>query len=89
MEQPANSPQENEFKEWLLHPTTRRLHEWLRSKQASWKDQWAAGAFTDVHEYATAILNAKAIGNCQMVDSVLNIELSDLYEEMEYGRRPE
>lgn len=89
MAQEASSPQENEFKEWLAHPTTRRLREWLRGRQEQLKARWAAGEFTDLHKYGAAMLNAKAIGSCEVIDDVLNVELSDLYEEMEYGLRPE
>lgn len=34
----------------------------LRARVEERKEQWASGQFTDLSQYGTAILNAKAIG---------------------------
>jgi hypothetical protein len=72
---------EEEFQEWLQHPVTEALRAWARREKESFKEQWASGAFTDQGQFATAILNAKAIGNCEALERVANIEFDQLKEE--------
>lgn len=49
------------------------------------KEQWAAGAFTDMAQFGTAILNAKAIGAVQMIDQIINIEYDCIIGELSDG----
>ena len=76
-------PHEQEWKEWREHPCTKALHKILRAWQSELKDQWASGAFTDQSQFATAISNAKAIGNCEAIDRVIGIEYEQLEGELE------
>ena len=70
---------------WLLHPVTQALRKLLHRRQEELKEQWAAGQFTDQGQYATAILNAKAIGNCEAYERIERLELVELNEEQEDG----
>lgn len=81
------SLQESEFHGWLQHPTTQRLRALIRERKEALKEQWASGQFTDLSQYGAAILNAKAIGECQTLDWLLELEFTHLYEEMESGAR--
>ena len=74
-------PTETEFLEWLQNPVTQRFREILRDRKESLKESWAGGAFTDLSQYGTAILNAKAIGNCEMLDLMINVEYEELIGE--------
>ena len=73
--------QEEEFKAWLEHPVTKLVKQLLRGKIEFKKEQWAAGLFTDQSQFATAIMNAKAVGSCEAWDEFLAIEYEDLLGE--------
>jgi hypothetical protein len=47
------------------------------------QEQWAAGQFTDQSSFGTTILNAKAIGVCESVDRLLNLEYEQLEGELD------
>jgi hypothetical protein len=53
---------QEEFDAWLAHPITQQVLAAARLRKETFKERWAAGAFTDLSQYGTAILNAKAIG---------------------------
>ena len=67
---------------WLLHPVTQALRKLLHRRQEELKEQWAAGQFTDQGQYATAILNAKAIGNCEAYEKIEVLDLETLLEDL-------
>ena len=75
------APTEQEFKDWQDHPATKALHDLLLERRNDLKEQWASGAFTDQSQFGTAILNAKAIGNCEAVELILNLEYEQLLGE--------
>lgn len=50
------------------------LMQFLLREQESLKVRWASGEFTHVEQYATAISNAKAIGQCEMLERLITIE---------------
>ena len=66
------------FQEWLDHPVTKRLSKLLNVWREEAKEQWAAGAFTDQSHFATAILNAKAVGKCEMISRIQDISFNDV-----------
>lgn len=68
---------------WLLHPATQALQKLLLRRQEELKEQWAAGHFTDMGQFGTAILNAKAIGKCEAYERIGQLELAELNEEQE------
>ena len=82
-EELQKSPEQVAFEEWRAHPVTRKLFEFYRARQELLKNQWAAGRFTDVHKYAMTILNAKAIGQVEILERLLELEASDLFEPEE------
>lgn len=71
-------PTESEWNDWQDHPATIAQRRILRQWILDLKEQWAAGAFTDMGQFGTAILNAKAIGNCEAFDKVIGLD----YEQM-------
>ena len=83
MPQSPATPEEAGFNEWLLHPVTKQLREAVRARQEGLKERWAAGAFTDMHRFGNAMLNAKAVGQYQELDWLNELEFTDLYPEME------
>ena len=54
----------------------------LSSRVESLKEQWANGVFTDQSQFATAIKNAKAIGNCELCDWVVALDFEQLESEL-------
>jgi hypothetical protein len=75
-------PTEQEWKEWQQHPATLALRKVLGNWQSNLKEQWAAGVFTDQSQFATAISNAKAIGNCEVIGRLIDFEYEQLEGEM-------
>lgn len=75
-------PDSNEFSEWLKHPVTEALFATLHQRIADLKEQWASGAFTDQSQFATAIANAKAIGNCEAIEGILSLDHEQLIGEL-------
>lgn len=76
-------PQEQEYLEWRQHPVTKAVFRLLWLREQGLKEQWASGAFTDQSQFGTAILNAKAIGNCEACASVRELDYVQLKGELE------
>lgn len=51
-------------------------------RREAYKDQWAAGAFSDMSQFGTAILNAKAIGICMMIEDTLGVDWQTVVGEL-------
>ena len=83
-----SSPQEAEFNEWKLHPVTQRLMRHMEIYLEFLKEQWASGKFTAQRGFEQEQLNAQAIGKCEMLTRLLNVEFTDLFEEFENAARP-
>lgn len=73
---------EEEWSEWLHHPATKLLHKWLAEQRCLLKERWAAGEFTDMSQFGTAIQNAKAIGNCEALELVEKLEYLQIVGDM-------
>lgn len=73
---------ESEFKEWLEHPITKDVKLILQARISELKNKWASGAFTDMSQYGTAILNAKAIGTCEAFDRVIGLDYVQFSEDI-------
>ena len=76
---------EDDYKSWLEHTGTKHFLAAMRQKKEVLKEQWAAGKFTDLHEYATSIKNAKAIGQCEEIDWILDMDHNVINAEIEDG----
>lgn len=74
-----------EWADWQQHPVTKVLHQVLRGRIREFENRWRSGEFTDQSQFGTAILNAKAIGNCEALERVLGLELEDMLGESEDG----
>jgi hypothetical protein len=73
---------EQEWQDWQAHPGTRVLRHVLLSWKEQVKEQWAAGSFTDMSQFGTAILNAKAIGAVQLIDQIMGLEYDRIVGEV-------
>ena len=80
-------PTSLEWDEWKQHPCSEALRQVLRNWQDQLKEQWAAGQFTDLAQFGTAILNAKAIGNCEAFQRILELEYEQLESELDDGKQ--
>lgn len=56
-----------------------------RQRKLELQEQWASGKFTDQSQFGTAILNAKAIGNCETLDWFLDLDYEALLGEIDDG----
>ena len=75
-------PTEQEWNDWQDHPATIAQRKVLRQWISELKERWAAGAFTDMGQFGTAILNAKAVGTCEALDKVIGLEYEQLLGEV-------
>ena len=80
-------PTEQEWLEWKQHPCSEALQQILLNWKNELKSQWAAGTFTDLSQFGTAILNAKAIGNCEAFDKIAELEYEQLESELDDGKQ--
>lgn len=71
---------QEQFSTWLEDPVTKSvrqlLHKWLEDR----KDQWAQGAFLGEGHFPTLMENARALGNVEICQAVLDLEVSQLNE---------
>lgn len=72
---------EQAVNEWRQHPVTQELLRILGKWQEELCKQWMYGRFTDQSQYATAILNAKAVGSCEAYDKVKNFNYEQVLTE--------
>lgn len=82
-EELQKSPEEVALEEWKAHPVTRKLFGFVRGQQEALKNQWASGRFTELQRYGTAMLNAKAIGQMELLERLLELDVSDLFDPEE------
>ena len=57
----------------------RLLQYWKAREQ----EQWASGKFTDQQQFATAIMNAKAVGKCEVLDQLRQLDYERFVSEVE------
>lgn len=83
---------EEDFLAWRQHPVTEGLLALLRGRVDGLKERWAAGQFTDPSQFGTAILNAQAIGECGLCETLIALDFeqyhSELYDDGEHERAP-
>lgn len=81
MNQNASQLTQERFDDWLQHPTTGALKRFLAEELASLKNQWANGAFTADSVERLALLQANAIGQCEVLQKLLDLDIQQLYPE--------
>ena len=69
------------FNEWLANPLTVRLRHLLQGQLAELQEQWSSGAFTADSVEKTALLNANAVGQCEVIRLLLDLEPNQLIPE--------
>ena len=67
--------------EWLNHPCTRGLIKNVKRDRTALMEQWASGSFTDSTSAGTAQLNAKALGQINVLDDLLD-SFNQLQEQL-------
>lgn len=82
-------PEPEELEEWLHHPVTEAVWEFLRKWKGSLQDQWAAGQFQVDSPQETAARNAGALGQVTMINHVLELEYERFREVLEDDERSE
>ena len=78
-------PTEEEWRDWQDHPATKAFLECFRRRKEFLKEQWAEGQYTDQQHFATAILNARAIGKCEVCDQVVALDYEEMLGELTDG----
>lgn len=62
---------------------TVRLNRFLRQERESLKEQWANGAFTAETSERTALLTANAVGQCEVLSTLIDLQPDQLFMEPE------
>lgn len=65
---------------WQENPVTREVKQLLRKWIKERQTQWADGLFLGEGQFATAVVNARAIGECDMARAILDMDLTTLEE---------
>ena len=73
---------EEEFVGWQQHPVTRKLMQLLDFWKRQRQERWSSGEFTDLSQFGTAILNAKAIGNVELIDKIRTLDHVTFFDEV-------
>lgn len=60
-----------EIQSWKQHPVTEAFIAVLDGRKRTLQDSWSAGQFTGNSTDETAQMNAKAIGQVQMLEDIL------------------
>lgn len=71
---PNRLPEKAEFDEWLASPVTVALKHILQRWKRGRMEQWAAGEFLDLTDFATVTANARAIGECATIEAILDFD---------------
>ena len=81
MTQPANQSQKVLYEEWLSHPVTVRLNHFLQDQKQALMEQWSRGNFTAAAAEQTAQLSANAVGQCEVLSVLIDLEFQQLFPE--------
>lgn len=72
-------PSDQEFDEWLLHPITKRLMQFLEHGIEEAKQDFVRGALTlQDGAWQTGMKQANVIGRCEMAQTILDLEYQQL-----------
>ena len=63
-----------QYNDWLTHPVTVALNRYLRQQRELLKEQWANAGFTAASSEQTALLTANAVGQCEVLQALIDIE---------------
>ena len=79
MSQNANESIQEKYDDWLAHPVTVALNHFLRREAENLRQQWSQGNFTSDTADKTALLNANAIGQAEVLDRILTLKPDELF----------
>ena len=83
MSQSANELIQQRFEDWSMHPGTVALRRLLRAELSNLKDRWASGGFTADTVEASALLSANAVGQCEIIQVLLDLTPEQLFQEQD------
>ena len=83
MSQNESKLTQEKYDDWLAHPVTVALNHFLRREAENLRQQWSRGNFTSDTADKTALLNANAIGQAEVVDRLLNLKPEELFSEQD------
>lgn len=73
-------PSPEAWADWKLHPVTQLLREWARVRREELKRTWETGGYTNQDPVAMAMMNAKAIAQCEVLEDFELLELDQFKE---------
>ena len=72
---------EEDFDAWKHNPVTQRLMEVLENSRQRMRNTWELGGYTRDTQYASDIKQAEAIGMCNIIHQIQELEFNDLFQE--------
>lgn len=78
---------EQEFTEWLTHPTTQWVRGVFAARREARRQEWEGGAFSAMATSEYAILNAAAVGECRGLAFAQDMDYESFTQEIEDGNR--
>ncbi len=69
-----------EWEAWRSNPITKAFLRFLAGLREGHKERWANGEFTHQEHFGTAIANARAIGEADMLLRIIELEYEDIKE---------
>jgi hypothetical protein len=70
-----------QYDDWLSHPVTVRLNQYLRAKKQEFLEAWGDGRFTAESDTGTLQLNANALGQVEILTRLLDLQPDDFLSE--------
>lgn len=67
-----------EWQEWKRNPTTIEFFASLQALRESIKEDWVSGMYTAATSDGTVQLNAKALGQVQIIDRIMETSFEDV-----------
>ena len=83
MSQNVDQSMLEQYNNWLEHPMTVRLNRYLRQQRELLKEQWANAGFTSDTAEKTALLTANAVGQCEVLSTLIDLQPDQLLSEPE------
>lgn len=76
-----NGPDKSQWRAWLKEDVTQIFFSDMENMRKEIVDAWCAGEYTRESAEGTAALQAKALGQVQMLDAILEIRTERILED--------
>lgn len=79
MTNPTPSEEELLWGEWKQHPMTKKLMAWAEGERQLLQEDWANSKFLGEGQFGTAMVNAKAVAQCELLAEIAELEFETIF----------